>query len=1043
MQTDDRPDDPFYVPLPDDDRTDDPFYVPLPDGSLFDYDITVTLPHDNLYSPCFIDCFDNAVPGDIDYSGIWCGTAEDGDESVQKLSRHITTGLRLILKKDIRVRIVPTFGEKVASRVDISKKVCFDFDYDAVLATLDDGETDVDCVSEITNVLRLAKDPFRHLLHAVDKVVNLPVVLSADDYSDAIRRSFQKACNMFESASKFRECRADVDLALRYMCETCDRCLECISDISSLPSAQAVYKVRKDGQYRLQLQFQNYLKQRPPFNGYMFVRQDKIPDQLKLCSVRILRRRMVRYLSNAANFTRIGDNDETVLAALRTFISSFLQHLQHTVLDDTWNIWNFELLARVLDRDKPKGGSRPVCNNQNVVTTLLDKLCACTTTACLGIIEAHVRSLQTTIGSDQNMPLHMMWSIRNIQHFVDLIPTNPIPRILHDHNALVPTSVFSDVSGCFNNVPQGYPRSPSEPPEPEAANAPPTVQISSLLDDIQRYCDTACDTLPAHGCETLELMCDAQDVSFHKKTVIALSQLLDGWHSDIFINRDKLDIRMYQDAMITKAFHCRSVLSGVKYEDVVLQIRIRDDDVRVVGWDSIERIQHLQAKDANAPKLRSCVFLDHRSAKQILAVLIMSQTLRVGNAVVLSLLGVMQGSYSGAQSINGILTVSEIGFCISMLVSRFKWVLPYYALTTRYVDDSAFLTNPFASWLLPLVYPIQGLKFTVDVVQADSERREYLGIHVTMTSPADGWYSMHTAWYAKKHSIPEKYGLDFSLKPSFLCLERPIASSKGLIAGDVFRLIQACSNTGVFFVSIQRRVAYLSDEVLISTKFILQQIIGILSNRMHSLVERFQWHNEPAALAAADLFFRQLLTCIHPMTKLVPDCVSTATAGHRKLMSSLFRHHQLRRSQYPPANPAFELEIRSTFAVRRRDITIMWKRHLINTPDSILELEHHGYKDQKRSLENEIILASSSRTLPTHDSRRSPLPMKRKRSTNEIPLPAIAAMTGLYAVLFPPDKPRRSSQSRRELLSRSYHHDTSTPEHSESEWSRDLLDRLR
>ena len=89
MQTDDRPDDPFYVPLPDDDRTDDPFYVPLPDGSLFDYDITVTLPHDNLYSPCFIDCFDNAVPGDIDYSGIWCGTAEDGDESVQKLSRKI------------------------------------------------------------------------------------------------------------------------------------------------------------------------------------------------------------------------------------------------------------------------------------------------------------------------------------------------------------------------------------------------------------------------------------------------------------------------------------------------------------------------------------------------------------------------------------------------------------------------------------------------------------------------------------------------------------------------------------------------------------------------------------------------------------------------------------------------------------------------------------------------------------------------------------------------------------------------------------------
>ena len=106
-----------------DDRTDDPFYVPLPEGTLFDYDITITLPHGNLYSPCFIDCFDNAVPEDIDYSGIWKRTAEDSDESFHKLGIHITAGLRLILNKDIRVRIVPTFGEKVASRVDISKQV--------------------------------------------------------------------------------------------------------------------------------------------------------------------------------------------------------------------------------------------------------------------------------------------------------------------------------------------------------------------------------------------------------------------------------------------------------------------------------------------------------------------------------------------------------------------------------------------------------------------------------------------------------------------------------------------------------------------------------------------------------------------------------------------------------------------------------------------------------------------------------------------------------------------------------------------------------
>ena len=45
-------------------------------------------------------------------------------------------------------------------------------------------------------------------------------------------------------------------------------------------------------------------------------------------------------------------------------------------------------------------------------------------------------------------------------------------------------------------------------------------------------------------------------------------------------------------------------------------------------------------------------------------VMTLSQTLRVGNAV-LSLLGVMQGSYFGAQSIDGIITISEIGFIVS------------------------------------------------------------------------------------------------------------------------------------------------------------------------------------------------------------------------------------------------------------------------------------------------------------------------------------------------------------------------------------------
>ena len=66
-----------------------------------------------------------------------------------------------------------------------------------------------------------------------------------------------------------------------------------------------------------------YTKQAFPFNGFMFVRQDKIPKQLKFCSVRVLRRRMVRYLSDATNFTRFDEADDSVLTSLSDFIFTF------------------------------------------------------------------------------------------------------------------------------------------------------------------------------------------------------------------------------------------------------------------------------------------------------------------------------------------------------------------------------------------------------------------------------------------------------------------------------------------------------------------------------------------------------------------------------------------------------------------------------------------------------------------------------------------------------------------------------------------------
>ena len=179
---------------------------------------------------------------------------------------------------------------------------------------------------------------------------------------------------------------------------------------------------------------------------------------------------------------------------------------------------------------------------------------------------------------------------------------------------------------------------------------------------------------------------------------------------------------------------------------------------------------------------------------------------------------------------------------------------------------------------------------------------------------------MHTAWYAKKHSIPEKYKLVITPKPSFHAHDRPRLSSKGLIAGDVFRMTQACSDSDVFFVSLQRRFAYWSDEVLMCINYAADQLVDALARHMRWLILRFDWHDEPVALAAADTFFKWLMLLIHPMVGLVADSVDTATRGHNKLIASLLQHHGLQRCQYLTASPDFALEFRSSFSAYCRTV---------------------------------------------------------------------------------------------------------------------------
>ena len=108
-----------------------------------------------------------------------------------------------------------------------------------------------------------------------------------------------------------------------------DLCNKAIQRISILPPARLAYRTAFRIATRLRQQFDQCATQAFPFNGFMFVRQDKIPDQLKLCSVRVLRRRMVRYLSDTANFTRLDEPDDYVLTYLSDFIFAFLRRCDH------------------------------------------------------------------------------------------------------------------------------------------------------------------------------------------------------------------------------------------------------------------------------------------------------------------------------------------------------------------------------------------------------------------------------------------------------------------------------------------------------------------------------------------------------------------------------------------------------------------------------------------------------------------------------------------------------------------------------------------
>ena len=119
-------------------------------------------------------------------------------------------------------------------------------------------------------------------------------------------------------------------------------------------------------------------------------------------------------------------------------------------------------------------------------------------------------------------------------------------------------------------------------------------------------------------------------------------------------------------------------------------------------------------------------------------------------------------------------------------------------------------------------------------------------------------------------------------------------------------------------------------------QYAVNQLVDALARHMCWLILRFNWHDEPAALAAADTFFKRLMLSVHPMVGLVPGFVDTATRGHNKLIASLLQHHGLQRCQYQQASPDFALEFRSPFSAYCRTVRSSFELHLLSTTDADL-----------------------------------------------------------------------------------------------------------
>jgi hypothetical protein len=825
-------------------------------------DISILLPHDQFYSLSFFRTF-----GSVDL----CDALHPVHTTAlrEKLCETLTHDVNKLCPDVFIFKFVPTFGMPLASALDISESVCCEFVFDDVQP---DEPSDYHLLLADACDCAAVADMRKHasaLMHAVDRVVALPIYMDTQQYRAAINAAFLKAAAFmryrlygFNAAT-----RIAVEALLVATCNSCIRMVDCIDDMAEYRSARSRYVASHQHLFR---SIERYKKQQPPFVGYMFVRYDKIPTSLKPCRIDGLRAQIVAYLSDTSSFSRIDEQPDHVLNHLRAHIRHMFSLFPSTVPDFVLDAWlNDSKIARVLGRTKPKGGQRPVCNMQGTVMTLLDKICAAVLDACTHSIDAHVLETQRVLSSALEVDVSMLWTIDSIGDFVDSVPRYvPIggPHI-SGNCGNSPTYVFSDVSGCYNAIPQGY----------------------DVLDEssIGGMCEAAlthelAPADPADGDDTLSELC-ARD-TLPAAASDALSHLADGWAPELFTDRENIDLRRYHQSVVVKACHLQTQRVGADSSDIkcqLLHLRITDSAVTCIGWTTVVAASKLSAK-----RRHSSIFLDCISMQRLLATLIILQVLRGGDAVFRSLLGVFQGSYSGGNHADGILKLCEIGYMVSLITGVDRWLIPFFSSSKRYVDDSSFGLNPYAPWQLKSIYPVRGLKFTVDVCSVGSGTSEYMGIHISIDMYWEGWCAITLRHYDKKRCITKKHSLDFDVKCSFRSCDRPILSSLGILLGDLHRISQACSTFHILRQSLCMRFQYWVDGFGMPVYFISGTILKWWIRNAPRVLIRYGWSpcaiSEPAAVAAVSVHLQGIFTELHPLQTANSVTASVSNENYSK-----------------------------------------------------------------------------------------------------------------------------------------------------------------